>query len=160
MELAEQVVSLELAKRLKELGVPDNSHLLWVEKDFIVSYNQETNKSEVTETKWHLYDNSPRTYFGEFNTIIPAYSVAELGKMLPRQIDYEDNFYLPKLEYKHKYYKLSYFNEFKNPYYLKHKNSTMHEHEFFIDEIQANALAKMLISLLEKKFIKVEDLKL
>lgn len=74
MELTKQVCSLELAQKLKELGVKQESFFKWS--------NVRTNK----EMLWSLYVPP------EFNKIphpdlwvhgVSAYTVAELGEMLP-----------------------------------------------------------------------------
>lgn len=75
MKLEQQVVSLELAQKLKELGVKQESFFKWS--------NVRTNK----EMLWSLYVPP------EFNKIphpdlwvhgVSAYTVAELGEMLPK----------------------------------------------------------------------------
>lgn len=74
MKLEDQVVSLELAKRMKELGFEQESYFRWANinaKDGVV---------------WDLYvhpsiDNRPHPDLWKFG--ISAYTVAELGEMLP-----------------------------------------------------------------------------
>ena len=74
MKLENQVVSLELAKKLKELGFKQDSLYYWAEdENFIVTKDKIENSQD-----WR--DN----YF------IPAYTVPELGEMLPLKIDDED----------------------------------------------------------------------
>lgn len=57
-----QVSSLELSKKLKELGVPQESLFVWDTVQQIVS-----RRSHVTDEEWY----------------IAAFTVAELGEMLP-----------------------------------------------------------------------------
>lgn len=71
MKLEDQVCSLELSKKLKELGVKQDSIFHWVISE---------------DGEWQLYD--PTEYKGweehlEPNEEISAFTVAELGKMLP-----------------------------------------------------------------------------
>lgn len=85
MKLKDQVCSLELSKKLKELGVPDNDPVWWWRNDYPNNptkyedkwylipfgdypYTHEPQKSEKYEDGWHL---------------LPAFTVAELGEMLP-----------------------------------------------------------------------------
>ena len=67
MKLEQQVCSLELAKKLKELGVKQES--LWWWKPFLNA------KSE--EVKWIISNNT-----SSFGKPISAFTVAELGEML------------------------------------------------------------------------------
>lgn len=69
MQLENQVVSLEIAKKLKELGVKQESYFFWV----IV------NGSWVISGGYELLDEELRmeTY--------SAFTVAELGEMLPEK---------------------------------------------------------------------------
>ena len=75
MEIEKQVCSLELAKKLKELGVKQKSLFYWCEykDEFAIPI---TTKPSVIygERKWKK----------EF--LISAFTVAELGEMLPSKI--------------------------------------------------------------------------
>jgi len=70
MELKNQVVSLKLAKKMKELGFEQESAFYWV---------------ITLTTDYHLsfYDNDLPQCLKERNDCYSAYTVAELGKMLP-----------------------------------------------------------------------------
>ena len=63
MKLEKQVVSLELAKKLKELGVKQDSHFSWF---------------EMNTGKFELYHSGLPTSKSKFS----AFTVAELGEML------------------------------------------------------------------------------
>ena len=73
MELNKQVTSLEISKRLKELGVKQESLWFWINlgKDF---------------------DKNDLIYMGELangdtnDETLSAFTVAELGEMLPREL--------------------------------------------------------------------------
>jgi hypothetical protein len=67
MKLEEQVVSLELAKKLKEMGVKQESYFGWDEFG---------NLNDI-----YYYDKYPGHYF------FSAFTVAELGEMLPPGIN-------------------------------------------------------------------------
>ena len=75
MKLEEQVVSLELAKRLKELGVKQDDSLF-----------QYVN-TEQGGVPWFLgHSQSLR----QFDSFIAAFTVAEIGEMLPQRIKAEE----------------------------------------------------------------------
>lgn len=67
MKLEQQVVSLELAKKLKELGVKQESYFIWTNP------SRGKLKVERNVVKYHNMDM----------VLCSAYTVAELGKMLP-----------------------------------------------------------------------------
>lgn len=65
MELEQQVVSLEVAKKLKELGVKQESYFSWDLRD---------------NTLWRTDS------FGKFELQVCTFTVAELGEILPDAI--------------------------------------------------------------------------
>ena len=71
MTLEQQVCSLELAKRLKELGVQQESYFNWI-------LNANDN--------WLVWDDTMRSDYetGREKDAISAFTVAELGEMLPQ----------------------------------------------------------------------------
>lgn len=77
MELSRQVVNLDLSKKLKELGVKSTSLFYWVE--------------HADKTKWSLlpkgacdgFDCDAPDQWIESGDAISAFTVAELGEMLP-----------------------------------------------------------------------------
>ena len=73
MKLEQQVVSLELAKKLKELGFRDESAFAWCPD----------RKKIVTG----CFDAPTPKDYNEYSNRIAAYTVAELGKMLPLNIN-------------------------------------------------------------------------
>ncbi len=80
MILEKQVVSLELSKKMKELGFPQESLFYWVYTDAPLkdgSRNKILLGSDLGESHWELG--------GEQDTY-SAYTVAELGEFLPEQI--------------------------------------------------------------------------
>ena len=80
MKLEQQVCSLELAKRLKELGVPQESLFWWMGVRIYPESEME--------------DFEPPPYWGE-DDYCSAFTVAELGEMLPEFIHsfkYPDGF--------------------------------------------------------------------
>lgn len=71
MELQKQLTSLELSKRLKELGMPQESLFYWLEYD-----------SPAAGGGFELGDHAP--YKGQEG--FAAYTVAELDELLPKAI--------------------------------------------------------------------------
>lgn len=129
MNLERQVCSLPLAQRLKELGVKQESLFFW--KDF-----GERDGFGV-EHRYHCTaDNMVNGY--------SAFTVAELGEMLPRSVVGKDGKRHPK-EYRgvnaHGQHIVSYHEDFEPPL------------ETVFADTEADARAKMLIYLLENNLI-------
>ena len=81
MKLEDQVVSLELAKKLKELGVKQESAFHWMRPTFL-----DAPTGHILKTDQQLMDiiTSPKTIArDETWEHLSAFSVAELGEMLP-----------------------------------------------------------------------------
>lgn len=127
MKLANQVVSLELAKRLKELGVKQESYFYWIYTDGVLpdgTRDKIVAGNTLGDSHWELG--------GEQDTY-SAYTVAELGEMLPPGIAYmcrenDNKWFCASVPYK--------VNPATN-----------------ISNTEADARAKMLIYLLENKLI-------
>jgi hypothetical protein len=84
MKLEQQVCSLELAKKLKELGVKQESYFYWEDWEderHIAHYMVDTGDFEQYERVKSKYPN-----------IVSAFTVAELGEMLPNMLF--DKFFL------------------------------------------------------------------
>lgn len=79
MKLEQQVVSLELAKKLKELGVPQESHFYWSET---VSGSGHPSDAFTYQGNHKLVDHHNLRNRGQ--EIASAFTVAELGEMLPK----------------------------------------------------------------------------
>ena len=91
MKLEDQVSNLELSKRLKELGVKQDSFFIW-EKRGNKNWKLRIDCSKLSEyyAKGEDYDGCPDifTYLGcetEYYSIeqCSAFTVAELGEMMP-----------------------------------------------------------------------------
>jgi hypothetical protein len=124
MKLENQVVSLDLAKRLTELGVKQESLFWWTDKGLM-------------SNEWMIDSGVGRKEAS-------AFTVAELGEMLPRTLKAQFSMvtsYMPK-EIQCGY--LDYNNE--------DEATTRYEY-FAIAYTEADARAKMLIYLLENKLI-------
>lgn len=75
MKLEHQVVSLDLAKRLKELGVEQESLFVWLQR-----------KPETAdeEPQWYLKHNGDWPVGMKVYNYAFAFTVAELGEILPK----------------------------------------------------------------------------
>lgn len=80
MKLEQQCISLSLAKRLKELGVKQESLFSWYK------YTSGDMNDGVEET-FKLMQGTPHKNTSE----VSAFTVAELGEMLPNMVDVEGN---------------------------------------------------------------------
>lgn len=125
MKLEDQVCSLELAKRLKELGVKQESAFYW----FNVHWEEGREprwclikSEEINSERWR----TPKNGFC-------AFTVAELGEMLPTDYRCE------KWEY---------------VWWMTLLLEKHHHIPAFADIKEADARAKMLIHLIEKGIIK------
>lgn len=135
MKLKDQVVSLQLAKKLKELGINQKSLWRW---QYVGGIWEPTSlKKEFIEKN----NSNPETF--------EAFSVAELGEMLPFKFmkeDFNDPFYLEIRKYSDNWI-VDYYDS---------------DDQWFkcgdIEDIKlSDAIAKMLIYLIENGFLKVED---
>jgi hypothetical protein len=127
MKLEDQVTSLELSKKLKELGVNQESLFYWV---------------EIKKGKWecweliHLMQHWECCHVRDEKPVnkISSYSVAELGEMLPL-----DNTYI----------------EWDGEWQVHYMDRDSGELESFYDASEANSRAQALIYLLENGLIKL-----
>lgn len=99
MRLEEQVCSLELAKRMKELGVRQESYFYYWHPVGMVVNPENIPMQENVVRKWHNMDDrlvvlshDPKV---EFLPFYSAFTVAELGKLIPPHtffpVRYRDN---------------------------------------------------------------------
>lgn len=127
MKLEDQVCSLELAKRLKELGVKQESVFFWV----------------VTHDGWEVLNHTLMRHTGSLGTLytvrVPdtgstysAFSLSELGEMLPPG---------------RKSWRYSDFDEEDGKYLCEQVGHSEQAHT------EADARAKVLIYLLENNLI-------
>lgn len=128
LELSKQVVSLESAKRLKELGCVQDSLFWWCikpERGVLIPVIETTENSTLGRRK-----------------IASAYTVAELGEMLPKMVNgwpLHMEFYKGWL------------------IYYKYKNILEKIQSWSMSDTEAECRAKMLIHLLENKLMEVKN---
>lgn len=136
MKLEDQVVSLELAKKLKELGFKQESICYWSLYDI-----NEPNDPRVVYDNFRVINMDPRKDITEELRIGSAYTVAELGEILPHMIFMDDPTDFDGIE---TYY---YDNRWFVKYEFSKKVFTVN------DKKEADARAKMLIYLKKNKLI-------
>lgn len=159
MRIEQQVCSLELSKRLKELGVKQDSLFYW--------YDWKNLKGDNSKKTFIKYDTNPNwdwiaySYFKE-KAICSAYTVAELGEMLKIggydegiSVAYTDihfrGFRSGKSTLEHQEYICNFSNWGKK---TKLENGDdIPEEITFTEPKEADARAKMLIYLLENNLI-------
>lgn len=80
MELSKQVVSLELAKKLKELGVKQHSLFCWWKPEDQIPFIGDLQGVQ------DVWGDSP---YGLPSNLASAFTVCELGELLPKRCDLE-----------------------------------------------------------------------
>ena len=141
MNLEQQVCSLDLAKRLKELGVKQESYFQWKE---IIDNHEHAEpwvfhaEIEVKDTKGHYKDKNDKWE----ERVYSAFTVAELGEMLPCKVD----------EYQWRGNKTAKDNAFEVKYRRRKANRT-EMLRIERSDTEADARAKMLIYLIENKLL-------
>ena len=148
MKLEQQVVSLDLAKRLKELGAKQESLFWWLDNG---SLNELCYKTPIafvlkngSEIATHIVDR-------EMPKLYSAFTVAELGEMLPVEIYFEIS---PKDSFRGRAEWCIY--KFGNCWSLVLEECSDREGKLYEDiraDTEADVRAKMLIYLLENKLI-------
>lgn len=142
MNLESQVASLKLCKRLNELEISNGSEFYWAH-----------DKNCDNEFVWHDEFNHVYQDYPEPENICSAFTVAELGMMLPERFDNFRTMYI-------KYEKLR-----EESTGLIHWICSYNEDGGYNMDIvnfetadinEANARAKMLIHLIENGLIKVD----
>ncbi len=132
MNLESQVISLDLAKKLKSLNVKQESLFKWAEYPHIMQFKEETGKHECVETRFEIMGTS---YWREDHIDKwSAFTVAELGSFFDANIVSGKDFF--------------------GGYFCRAigKDDTI----AFSDKSEANARAKVLIHFLENKLTNEE----
>lgn len=132
MKLEDQVVSLELAKNLKELGVEQESLFYWIERC----------NADGTDYFVYMLANVERPLLKHINIAAAAFTVAELGEMLPKTLASEE-FGSLELVWKHDLIGYGQY-QFECVFYSV---------DILPEDTEADARAKMLIYLIENKLI-------
>lgn len=147
MKLEQQVCALEQAKRLKELGITCKPFFYHV---------------HLPETKyrsgnhWTIGDSHFIEGMTDIQELLPAFTVAELGVMLPRGIKHKDGEYYFMSSHSNgvddREGKIVVWYEDNN---LDPENEVLEQ--YFSEDSEAEARAALLIYLLENKLITAEQ---
>ena len=137
MKLTNQVVSIELSKRLKELGVKQESYFEW--KNGGVLGGQRPHHSEILPRKRPPQYGAANQAFSFY----AAFTVAELGEMFLTGYKGTLKFKTYRGTDKEFWISLSYT-----------ENNQLSDSLMFSADTEANARAKMLIYLIENKLMK------
>ena len=134
MKLENQIVNLELSKKLKELKVKQESIFYHMENTALPSDNK---IMYFRETKSYQIRKDKAIISAGVIKYISAFTVAELGEMLPAGHIDTARIY------------------FESPYRIEYKVNWKKGNDFYntFDKSEANARAKMLIYLLENKLL-------
>ena len=144
MKLEQQVCSLELAKRLKELGVNQDSLYIWT-----------TRTEPATLWSFDRYEEHFGDDIGSGYDEFSAFTVAELGEMLPKDL------YIP---YKGNSGKKRKYPQHPHCFFgsgeghqcqLNYTGGNSQEYISHQADTEANVRAKMLIYLIENNLIKI-----
>jgi hypothetical protein len=144
MQLSDQVCSLELSKRLKELSVKQESYFYWCNFDLQWTlFHPKTREGDMQGPSdlWLLNDLQNR------ELACSAFTVAELGEIL-RKFDIENTNHLEIDAYN----TYDYFN-----IVLKPTRAIDFQSIYVKDYKEADARARMLIYLLENKLMDLKN---
>ena len=127
MNLEDQCISLEYAKRLKELGVRQKSlyYITSKNNDVVIVYSP----NESLNEKWYS-----------------AFTVAELGVMLPHSIRNSELYYKKEV-IEGKVFEISY-------HHYNRKGTLIRDMDIVVNAKEADARAIMLIHLIENNYTK------
>ena len=125
MELEKQVCGLELAQKLKELGVKQDGYMSWIKFD--ETKLDKHHMFHKDDRFVHVYGNVPETI-----EIASAFTVSELFEIFPKELSRTQ----VNLKYNHNLYTIKF-------------QGKMGEHS----ETLPDAIAKMLIYLLKNKLM-------
>lgn len=143
MLLEDQVCSLELAKKLKKLEVKQDSYFMWY--SFENPLQNIFEEDHVPDNHWNLNFTERCSKYGADWTL-SAFTVAELGEMLPVKIGDEY---------------LTTHRCIRNGWWIFYSSEDNDDHSFnsFWDaSSEVNIRARMLIYLIENNLVKVEDI--
>lgn len=142
MKLEQQVTSLEISKRLKELGVKQESLFYWL--------------NPFKQQDWQLVQTGEWSLNGHHN-FCSAFTVAELGDMLPSFVD--------ETFRKYKFMSMKLEDQWNSGYYIPWEDNSYTPlvsggcyrgcgwYIFGYADTEVEARGKVLIKLLEKKYI-------
>ena len=154
MTLENQVVSREYAEKMRDLGFPQSSYFWW-----------KAIGSGIEEKDYRISDNwsKDNKHYGDDVDQFSAFTVAELGEMLPDNIKKYEIKETDKRKNEEKYYILSSGRTTEGRFdiiyqdWIGKKIKTLC---YFEEDTEADARAKMLIYLAENNLINPKEITL
>lgn len=153
MNIESQVTSLELSKKLKELGFKNRSLFGWFfySNDWhVLKCGMKVENGFAVGYQFIEFDKDVIVNDDDLNETCSAYTTQELLEMLPHQIIYRDWYYTLLIQ------KNAVVNKNSIGYACYYHKDIQHENGniFYMTDIKlCDALAKMLIYLVENKFM-------
>ncbi len=142
LDLSSQVCNLELSRKLKYLGVKQDSYFCWYA--FENPLSGILKEEDVNQDRWGI-GTSRDCSKGGADWTYSAFTVGELGDMLPYNIDTRNTFFHLRIEKMPAYFRVTYFAD---------EGGLLNT---FIDSIESDARAKMLVFLLENKLMSLPE---
>lgn len=142
MNLQQQVTSLEISKKLKELGVKQESLFWWINEHLVYKTDMGAylqNGGGIAERTFGCADK------------LSAFSVAELGEMLPIHLIKQSNAN-EKVVFEYHLF----FSKQPNGYAIWYGQNYFDDKGYQIEKIEVDARGKMLIYLLENNLLPKE----
>jgi len=152
--IEDQVASLELSRKLEELGVKHESFFYWMEGK--AEYQRDKKAVYFVSSKDYQYlqdmymQEAVADYSKSWDFICSAFTSAELGVILPKHFYDNDKRYAIQYGWDGKNWRI------KLEEWLP--DGARKEIELFTDIKEADARAKMLIHLIENNLLKLNDL--
>lgn len=141
MYLEKQLCSLESSKQLKKLGVKQRSLFYWIRIE----------ASEHVDGYGLTYIANMFKPVSAFKEIYSAFTVPELGELLPFLIEYNNKKYWYHTE------KINKNNKYCNEHEVNYTNGGKSTIGIVHGNTEANARAKMIIYLLENKLMELPN---
>ena len=148
MKIQHQVSNLKLSKKLRDLGVPQESIFFWIDY-------QDNRGSRLAIDEWREAKKHP-TY--------SAYTTSELGVLLPEKVVIDNNNYIIEQPIKYKNKRVVQLVCYLYVGEKMAENKAQECKLIFGKSIEAdnepNARAKMLIYCIKNNLINIEDIKI
>lgn len=142
MKIEDQVCSLEYAKKLKELGIKQESLFGWYEAEQITNFDFNEGKKAETISGICIMGNDDTTKQIYKGFIAAAFTVMELGLRLPQSITQDEKYYRLNIFKDKICWFIAYVTNQSEPPFIIHMNMK-----------EVNCRASMLIHLLENNLI-------
>jgi len=137
LEFEKQFSSIDLSLKLKDLGASQETCFMWV-----------LNKPDHPCAGWSIFANSLVSQKLSWEDKCSAYSCAELLELLPYKIKYDDDNIVLTSDFYHDKKRIMYIYDIEEGYTPVFEET---------DTSEANARAKLLITLIESKLMEIPN---